>query len=373
MDLDRLVRGPILLSADNFTPLSRTPWAGSKIFGAYKASLFPDRNELRIGESWEFSCDPDFPSQISGTNLTLSDLVEKKPEELLSSALISKMGSRNCEILVKLLNASSPLSLQVHPEDSDSSLKPNECGKPESWLILDAEEGAGIYLGFSRPVSKPELIRALNDADSAKELLQFVEVKPGDYFEIAPGVPHAVGPGVTLLEPQRIKFGQSGKTYRMWDWGRKYDEKGNLSQESGSPRELHLEPAMKLINPEVQVGDSFVDSTRRTAEIISCGPGLVMKQFPSNSNYQVALLKIDKDTCFDLVIEEGYAAGFALNGDIDMVGDSKQKSTVLKGQPVLLPNASFPIQMHGKMNSEIAIVLPSSSAISISNVRSKSE
>ena len=49
-----------------------------------------------------------------------------------------------------------------------------------------------------------------------------MEVKPGDYFEIEPGVTHAIGPGVTLLEPQRIIKGQSGKTYRLWDWGRKY-------------------------------------------------------------------------------------------------------------------------------------------------------
>ena len=67
-------------------------------------------------------------------------------------------------------------------------------------------------MGFNQKVNSKDLESTLNDGDRAKELLNFVEVKENDYFEIAPGVVHAIGPGVTLLEPQRILKGKSGKT-----------------------------------------------------------------------------------------------------------------------------------------------------------------
>ena len=44
----------------------------------------------------------------------------------------------------------------------------------------------------------------LEKDEDLRPVLQFVAVKPGDYFEIEPGVPHAIGPGLVLLEPQRI-------------------------------------------------------------------------------------------------------------------------------------------------------------------------
>ena len=144
----------------------------------------------RIGEAWEFSCDPDFPSTLPGHNISLPELVQAMPEAVLSPG----QAHTGVEILVKLLNAGDELSLQVHPADDDPNLSDVECGKPESWYILHAEEKAGIYLGFSKPVARDELrAMLLAGDDSARSVLQFVEVEPGDYFEIEPGVPHAIG------------------------------------------------------------------------------------------------------------------------------------------------------------------------------------
>ena len=197
---------PLLLRPDNFLPLARTPWAGSTIAAKYKSDLVPESAGKKIGEAWEFSCDPSFPSKLKDYPVTLSELFLARAPEIFGPANSDK----RCELLVKLINASDPLSVQVHPRDDDPDLKSNECGKPESWYVLDAEPGAGIYLGFSRKMSRDELRQGLLSGNS-RELLQFVAVKPGDYFEIEPGVAHCVGPGVTLLEPQRVVEGLSGK------------------------------------------------------------------------------------------------------------------------------------------------------------------
>ncbi|RYZ58792.1 MAG: hypothetical protein EOP07_05980, partial [Proteobacteria bacterium] len=196
------------LTPNLFTPLSRTPWGGNEIARNYKQSWVKDPNATAIGESWEVSCDPAFPSQVIGFDKSLADLISAEPERMLSPTYFKNYGA-SCEILLKLVNAASPLSLQVHPTDDDPYLKANECGKPESWLVLHAEPGSGLYLGFSKAISSEKLAKLLYADQDIKPYLQFVPVKEGDYFEIDPGVIHAIGAGVTLLEPQRIRSGKA--------------------------------------------------------------------------------------------------------------------------------------------------------------------
>ena len=146
-DINELVQQPIFFEPNNFTSLARTPWAGEEIFHSYKMGLVAEGTSAKIGESWEVSCDPSHPSQISNLGLSLQDLIDKKPVEMLSQKLVDK-GLNTCPILLKLLNAAEPLSVQIHPEDGDQSLAVTECGKPESWLVLRADPGAGLYFGL---------------------------------------------------------------------------------------------------------------------------------------------------------------------------------------------------------------------------------
>ena len=57
-------------------------------------------------------------------------------------------------MLVKLLDAASRLSLQIHPSGDDPSLGPGESGKQEVWVILHAEPGAGVHLGLAEGVDE---------------------------------------------------------------------------------------------------------------------------------------------------------------------------------------------------------------------------
>ena len=347
------LESPILLSANRFTPLKRTPWAGKNIGILFKKDIVPGADGKLIGESWEFSCDPEFPSYIAGTEISLSQLVADHPEQILSPKLAASSAS-SCEILVKLLNASSPLSLQVHPEDENDSLKGNECGKPESWLVVHSEPGAGLYIGFSEKMSRERLKDVLLDGSKAKDYLQFVEVAPGDYFEIEPGVPHAIGPGVTLLEPQRILFGKSGKTYRLWDWGRKYDDKGREDPD-GKPRELHVDEALNLVDPQHQVGEEFVRSTMRKPSVNKVGQHTV-RIFPENPYYQVQTCEISSGTSLKLSIDHGYGFFLTLKGELEIGGKSDSKSLPV-GQPALLPYSAFPLTISGE--GEGVLVTPS--------------
>lgn len=353
---------PILLQSDRFTSLQRTPWAGDKITRHYKRVLFPDRVGERVGESWEFSCDPDLPSLLPHGG-TMLDWIRRHGQDVFSARALQQ-GNREVEILVKLLDTSETLSLQIHPSDNDEHLAANECGKPESWLVLAAEPGAGFYLGFSRKTSVAELRRVFQSApDEAKALLNFVPVQVGDYFEISPGVPHAIGPGVTVLEPQRILCGKSGKTYRFWDWGRKYLADGSRAKAgdgTGRLRELHLEEGLRLVDPERQVGRAFVDSLRQFPKGTRLDGGGLSEWFPANANYQVGVVSwADKGGAFDFHLEEGFAALSILGGQVELVNQDGALAAVA-GQSFLLPHACFPVRIRPtSAECKIALVMPS--------------
>lgn len=129
------------------------------------------------------------------------------------------------EILVKYLFTSENLSVQVHPSDANAIA--GEAGKEECWLVLDAEPGARLAIGFEREMTSDQVEAAAKDG-TIEQLLTWHEVKAGDWFYLPAGTVHAIGSGLSLVEVQQ----NSDTTFRLYDYGR--------------PRELHLERAMAV-------------------------------------------------------------------------------------------------------------------------------
>ena len=265
MEQPTLYRRPWRLQVDNFTPPTRTPWGGQNIVGDIKAELAlpPDKRAYSVvGESWEVSVEPSFPSRVvdvAGGPL-LQSLIAADPEAALGRPLVRRFGG--LPLLVKLLDAAQNLSVQVHPDLDCELLAPHQSGKPEAWLILAAVEGAGLYLGFRDGVSANDVRLALGSQEDLTPMLNFVPVGRGDCFQIAAGTVHAIGGGVTLLEPQHVVPGKEAVTYRFWDWNRRYDTAGRLS-DSGSPRQLHQAESLAVASFDA-TGETLVDSLRRS-------------------------------------------------------------------------------------------------------------
>ncbi|MEN9824919.1 MAG: hypothetical protein RI953_664 [Pseudomonadota bacterium] len=238
----------------NFVPVSRTPWAG-QLIGITKVRALPAPQggwPERIGESWEVSTDAQFPSKVtnanedSGRENLLGDLLNRDPAGFLGAGLAQKFGS-HCPLLLKWLNAKEPLSVQVHPAHSHPLLKAGECGKPESWLVMNNSNGQGyVFLGFKEGLSKDDIMSALRQ-DKPRDVMHVVYPKVGDYISIPTGCVHATGPGVLIAEPQYVLPGKSGKTWRISDWGRRYNSQGELDPQ-GQPRELHIDEALSAID-----------------------------------------------------------------------------------------------------------------------------
>ncbi|RMG96452.1 MAG: hypothetical protein D6705_11245 [Deltaproteobacteria bacterium] len=169
-----------------------------------------------VGEAWVLSPLPDRPSYVGGRQL--------------SSLVDGPLG-----LLVKILDTAAPLSVQVHPDDGD--LGPDRLGKEEAWIVLDADEGAWIRAGLREGVDAASFVEAARraDADRAEAVLGLLEAfrpRPGDMVLLPAGVPHALGPGLLLVEVQQ----PTDATLRLYDYGR------------GRP--LHLADAARVLRPD---------------------------------------------------------------------------------------------------------------------------
>jgi mannose-6-phosphate isomerase len=131
-------------------------------------------------------------------------------------------------LLVKYIFTSEKLSVQVHPNDAQA-LAANEpdTGKEECWLVIGAEPGAALGIGFHQDIDVDAMRAAALDG-RIEDLLVWYPVQPGDFFYIPAGTVHAIGAGVSLIEIQQ----NSDITYRLYDYGR--------------PRPLHLDAGFKV-------------------------------------------------------------------------------------------------------------------------------
>ncbi len=250
MEHQKIDTRPVLLRADNFTPPSRTPWGGRWIRRA-KARWVEDG--APVGEAWELSVEPSFPSRCDPRDEPLAARCERAPVAWLGRE--AALGGTS--LLVKLLDAAEPLSVQIHPADGHPGLAPDEGGKPESWYVVAAEPGSGIHLGLAESASPEEVSRALDEDRPLEALLTFVPVEPGDFFVIEAGTPHCIGAGVTVVEPQRVRPGRKGVTYRYWDWGRRFDAQGRPDP-AGRPRALHRDEALAVTRWDLPRGQALL-------------------------------------------------------------------------------------------------------------------
>lgn len=112
-------------------------------------------------------------------------------------------GEMRC--LVKLLDSSERLVIQVHPTRQFAEQYFNsKYGKTECWYFLDCEENACVYLGFKKGITYEKWKYAFEKQDSnlMLSLLNKVSVKKGDCIFVNGGEPHAIGAGCFMIEVQ---------------------------------------------------------------------------------------------------------------------------------------------------------------------------
>lgn len=263
---------PRLLRPDNLTPPTRTPWGGQYILAQLKRGVpLGDKADYPVvGESWEVSVEPSFPSRCADGDDQLDAVIAGAPIGWLGAAGARQHGGQT-PLLTKLLDAADNLSVQVHPRADDPELAADESGKPEGWYVLAAAPGAGLYLGFRDGVDRAEVARCIAAGGALDQLLHFVPIAPGDAFVLPAGTVHAIGAGATLFEPQLVAPGRRALTYRFWDWNRRYDQHGRISPD-GRPRPLHIDRSLAVTDWHGPRAHELVAACRCQTRELERGP-----------------------------------------------------------------------------------------------------
>ena len=163
---DRLLRGDRRVAAELAKRLLKPqrdnlverPWGGDKL-GPFKG--LPVAAGRRFGESFEISADdaddearlhPSVLELADGSTITLPALLAVHADALLGEAFVRRYG-RRFPLLPKLLDVAELLSVQAHPP-----------GNTEVYVIVDADAGATIRLGFAVDIDAAAWAAKLNDA-----------------------------------------------------------------------------------------------------------------------------------------------------------------------------------------------------------------
>ena len=287
--------------------ISLTPTLVRKIWGGQNLerlkNISPKVGDLPVGETWEVSVHPEGPSFIDKEVLVLAE-----NEEL--------------PYLVKLIDTSEALSVQVHPDDEYARVHENSSGKSECWVILQASPGAGIYLGFKESVTREDFIMGIKNKKNMSEFLNFYPVSPGDFFYVPAKTIHAIGAGITLAEVQQ----SSGITYRVWDWDR-VDSKG-------VGRELHIDKTLAVVNFDLEANTSKHFRVER---------GLFSHQgkreIIEHETFRLSLVNLRPNQSFSMKIlkRKRLASLLSLEGEISVNGTniSSYQAVLFRDEPAL--------------------------------------
>lgn len=220
------------------------PWGGQWMKEV--CGLNPEKENY----GWCFDCVPEENSlyfEVNGVRFELPsvDLVLLKSRELLGEPVEARFG-KDFPIRFDFLDTvgGGNLSVQVHP--TTQFIRENfgmYYTQDESYYLLDAKEGASVYLGLKTGIDKNEMIHDLREAQKGEVVFDTeryvnrLPAKKHDHYLIPGGTVHCSGSEALVLE---ISSTPNLFTFKLWDWQR-------LGLD-GKPRPINVEKGKDVID-----------------------------------------------------------------------------------------------------------------------------
>jgi mannose-6-phosphate isomerase len=299
IDLYPLLMSPI------FDP---RPWGTLDLSPIYPGHRF----EEKIGESWLTGDN----SKVANGPLrgnTLAELSAQYGRKLVGE---SANDPTRFPLLTKFLFPREKLSVQVHPDDEAAHRAGQPCGKTECWYVAHAKPGSQIALGLKPGVSRAQFEQAIHQ-QRAEELLNWINIFPGEMIYVAGGTVHTLGPGSIIVETQQ----QSDTTYRLYDYGR--------------PRELHLKEGLAAVKEIVSSGKvirpapTTINGTKNRRSPLIASPFFVVEMFELEEPQEFTTTDASEKISVQILIAVEGCAVIEAKG-VDPV-------TLAKGDAVVVP------------------------------------
>lgn len=284
------------------------PWGTLDLSPIYPNHRFTEN----IGESW-----------LTGDNCTVTNgpLAGKSLADLSArhgTALVGDAARdpQRFPLLMKFLFPHEKLSVQVHPDDECARAAGEPWGKTECWYVAHAKPGAQVALGLKPGVARAEFEQSIRE-NRAEELLNWINIFPGEMIYVAGGTVHTLGPGSVLVETQQ----QSDVTYRLYDYGR--------------PRELHLEKGLGAVKEKVVSGKvvrpapAMLNGNRNRRSPLVGAPYFVVDMFELKESHEFLTMDGSGKNSVQILV--------ALEGCAVIESAAMGPVTLAKGDAVVVP------------------------------------
>lgn len=319
--------------------LTFEPFYKSVIWGGDRIARFkgiPSKGS-DIGESWELSPMPGHESVVSEgpfAGRTLPGLIAEYGNDIMGERLMKKCDGK-FPLLIKFIDSSDDLSIQVHPDDALAARRHNSLGKTEMWYSIMPAEGAYLYAGFKNALTPGEFRAHVADNTIVADLGKYY-TRPGDVFFLPAGRVHSIGRGNFVLEIQEA----SDITYRIYDYDRR--------DAAGNPRQLHVEESVDAIdfNDTGATGARNVKvSGNGSAEVVKC------------PYFVTDLLGVDGHHPLSLSGRDSFTILVTVEGNLTLTGADSQKVAMPQGTTVLVPASLAEVSFEGK-GQVISVFIP---------------
>lgn len=208
------------------TMIHETIWGGEKL------TPYSGTDSKKIGHLYSLISNGELESEIMNGEYK-GQLFRKYFDKNKKRFLLD--GYKEFPFLLALVDATDDLSLQVHPNDKMAKKLENaDFGKNESWYFLEAPKSGKIYDGCRAKTS--EELREKVAQNKYDDVIDYLEVKSGDYVYIQAGTMHAMAAGSIVYEIEE----NCNATYRVYDFDR--------IDKNGKKRPLQTENALNSLD-----------------------------------------------------------------------------------------------------------------------------
>ena len=295
-----------------------------KIWGGHSIEKWYDyvpADYENVGEAWVMSDVEKYPTEVSNgahAGDSLQDLLEVYMDELVGEKVYDVFGN-HFPLLLKFIDATDDLSIQVHPDDDYALENEKSLGKTEMWYVLPSKGDAAIYLGWNQQMNVSLIHAAIADG-TLSEYLREYKVHEGDVAYIPAGTVHAMRRNTIVAEIQE----NSDITYRLYD----YNRIGN----DGKKRPLKLDKALQVMDFHPDNEASYAPTMPRIDGVVN------LKKTPY---FTANLLSPTRPVQRDYAPLDSFVAYMCVEGQCEITAldcETEDKSVSMRmGEAVLIP------------------------------------